>query len=88
MAIIALQLNDNTKPLLNQTYFNSTSDQFQDFTINLEKRDSILGISIVHKEKGHFWVPMTSVSWVRMDGAGQPVRKRGRPPKTQVESEL
>jgi len=81
MRVIALQLTANAKPLLNNTFINTGLKQHQDFEMHLNNNM----IEIVHKEKGAFIVPLTSISWFRPDpgGVATPIvkRRRGRPKK-------
>ena len=81
MRVIALQLTANAKPLLNNTFINTTLKQHQDFEMHLNNEM----IEVVHREKGAYIIPLTSVSWFRPDPAvASPVAKkrRGRPRKS------
>ena len=81
MRVLALQLTANAKPLLNNTFINTSLKQHQDFEMHLNNEM----IEVVHKEKGAFIIPLTSVSWFRPDPTvASPVAKkrRGRPRKS------
>jgi len=81
MRVIALQLTANAKPLLNNTFINTELKQHQEFEMHLNNNM----IEIIHREKGAFIIPLTSVSWFRPDpiAAGPTVKKRrGRPRKS------
>ena len=81
MRVLALQLTANAKPLLNNTFINTSLKQHQDFEMHLNNEM----IEVVHKEKGAFIIPLTSVSWFRPDPTvASPVvkKRRGRPRKS------
>ena len=86
MRVIALQLTANAKPLLNNTFINTELKQHQEFEMHLNSNNNM--IEIIHREKGAFIIPLTSVSWFRPDpvaaGAvfGQVKKRRGRPRKS------
>ena len=86
MRILALQLTANAKPLLNNTFINTELKQHQEFEMHLNSTSTM--IEIVHKEKGAFIIPLTSVSWFRPDPIaagyvfGQVKKRRGRPRKS------
>ena len=88
MRVIALQLTANSKPLLNNTFINTTLKQHQDFEMTLKGN----AIEVVHKEKGFFVIPMSSVSWFRPAPKGSAVvtpiikKRRGRPKKELVKA--
>ena len=83
MRILALQLTANAKPLLNNTFINTELKQHEVFELYLNNNM----IEVVHKERGAFIIPLTSVSWFRPDpsivGASTPLikKRRGRPRK-------
>ena len=88
MRVIALQLTANAKPLLNNTFINTELKQHQEFEMHLNNNM----IEIIHREKGAFIIPLTSVSWFRPDpiaagytfGQAAPSvkKRRGRPRKS------
>ena len=83
MRVIALQLTANAKPLLNNTFINTRLKQHQEFEMHLNSSNNM--IEIVHREKGAYIIPLTSVSWFQPDptGTGPTVKKRrGRPRKS------
>ena len=87
MRVLALQLTANAKPLLNNTFINTELKQHEAFEMHLNSTNTM--IEIVHKEKGAFIVPLTSVSWFRPDLASKataPIikKRRGRPRKVDV----
>mgnify|MGYP003111377280 CR=1 FL=1 len=63
MQIQAMQLNDNVKPLLNNTHINTVSPQHRDYTLTLDDRGQFLKVE--HKSKGTFLVPIHQISWMR-----------------------
>lgn len=63
MELLMIQLNSNCKPLLNQTYINTTNPNFAQYKMYLEK--SL--VRVVHQERGTFWVPLTSISFMQVD---------------------
>ena len=83
MRVLALQLTANAKPLLNTTFINAAIPKHEGiFEMKLVKD----GIEVVHKTKGTYILPMSSVSWFRFDPkeamAEVPVKRgRGRPRK-------
>lgn len=83
MRVLALQLTANAKPLLNNNFINTTLKQHQDFEMTLKGN----AIEVVHKEKGFFVIPMSSISWFRPAPKGSAVvaplikKRRGRPKK-------
>ena len=89
MRVLALQLTARAKPLLNNNFINTTLKQHQDFEMTLNGDV----IEVVHKEKGLFIIPMSSISWFRPAPKGSAVvtpiikKRRGRPKKgtTKVE---
>ena len=89
MRVLALQLTANAKPLLNN-FINTTLKQHQDFEMNLVNKGT--AIEVVHKEKGSFVIPMSSVSWFRPAPKGSAVvaplikKRRGRPKKELVKA--
>ena len=90
MRVIALQLTANAKPLLNNTFINTRLKQHQEFEMHLNSSNNM--IEIVHREKGAYIIPLTSVSWFQPapTGTGPTVKKRrGRPRKpTPIITEL
>ena len=97
MRVVALQLTANAKPLLNNTFINTRLKQHQEFEMHLNSSNNM--IEIVHREKGAYIIPLTSVSWFQPDpiaagytfGQAAPAAKkrRGRPRKsTPVVTEL
>ena len=86
MRVIALQLTANAKPLLNNTFINTELKQHQEFEMHLNSNNNM--IEIIHREKGAFIIPLTSVSWFRPDPVaagytfGQVKKRRGRPRKS------
>ena len=87
MRVLALQLTANAKPLLNNTFINTELKQHGAFEMHLNSTGTM--VEIVHKEKGAFIIPLTSVSWFRPDptsSATAPVikKRRGRPRKVDV----
>ena len=84
MRILAIQLTANAKPLLNNTFINTELKQHEVFEMYLNNNM----IEVVHKERGAFIIPLTSVSWFRPDpgvvGASAPLikKRRGRPRKS------
>ena len=85
MRVTALQLTANSKPLLNNTFINTELRQHQAFEMHLNSSTNM--IEIVHREKGVFILPLTSVSWFRphpdASSIGAVVKKRrGRPRKS------
>ena len=92
MRVLALQLTANAKPLLNNTFINTELKQHGAFEMHLNSTGTM--VEIVHREKGAFIIPLTSVSWFRPDpiaagytfGATAPVikKRRGRPRKVDV----
>ena len=83
MRVLAMQLTDSAKPLLNKTFINVEQSSHSDF--EMTKVDG--GIEVVHKERGSFIVPISSISWYRLDPSASvpvvtpPRRGRGRPRK-------
>ena len=63
MRVIAIQLTANAKPLLNNTFINTELKQHQDFEMQL--KDNLL--EVTHREKGHYSIPLASISWFRPD---------------------
>ena len=92
MRVLAMQLTANAKPLLNNNFINTENPGHELFEMHLNSAGTM--IEIVHREKGAFIVPLTSVSWFRPDpiaagytfGATAPVikKRRGRPRKVDV----
>lgn len=83
MRVLALQLTSNAKPLLNTTFINTAIPKHGGV---FEMKRVLDGIEVVHKTKGTYVIPMSSVSWFRFDPAeAAPVapvkRGRGRPRK-------
>jgi hypothetical protein len=75
-----MQLTENAKPLLNNTFINVEHASYSDF--EMTKVDG--GIEVVHKDRGCFVVPISSISWYRPDPSAvlpvaPPKRGRGRP---------
>ena len=89
MRVLALQLTANAKPLLNNNFINTTLKQHQDFEMTLKGN----AIEVVHKEKGFFVIPMSSISWFRHPPKGSAVvaplikKRRGRPKKEVAKAE-
>jgi hypothetical protein len=82
MRVLAMQLTANSKPLLNNTFINVEQASHSDF--EMTKVDG--GIEVVHKSKGCFIIPISSISWYRPDPSvvvpvAPPKRGRGRPRK-------
>ena len=63
MQIQAMQLNENAKPLLNNTHINTASPQHKGFTLTLDDKGQFL--TVAHKDKGTFLVPIQQISWMR-----------------------
>lgn len=75
MQIQAMQLNENAKPLLNNTHINTKNPQHKAFTLTLDKGAQFL--TVTHKEKGIFLVPIQQISWMRPE----PITAPKLPPK-------
>ena len=89
MRVMMLQLNANVKPLLNNTYINTSLKQHEKFEMVLNGEN----IEVVHPTFGAYTIPLTSISWFQPDpvsagytlGQKPPVKRgRGRPRKTPV----
>ena len=72
MKVLAIQLNKESKPLLNNTYIDVENPNYADYDLRLEK-DFLM---VEHKVKGMFAVPLTAISWMRVEKAA-----KGRPKK-------
>ena len=64
MRVTAMQLNTNTRPLMNHSYINTDLRQYRMFTIEINKSHS--AITVRHEEKGTYTVPIGSVSWYKL----------------------
>ena len=64
MRVTAMQLNTNSRPLMNHSYINTDLRQYRMFTIEINKSHS--AITVRHVEKGTYTVPIGSVSWYKL----------------------
>lgn len=74
MEIVGVQLTESARSVLNKSFL--ASDHFD---LSFEKVEGVLGVRIVDKKKGSYWLPMSSISWCRTEGKAAP--KKGRPKK-------
>ena len=70
MQIQAMQLNENAKPLLNNTHINTKNPQHKVYTLTLDDRGQFL--TVTHKDKGTFLVPIQQISWMRPEPVKAP----------------
>ena len=69
MRVRAMQLTANSKPLHNNTFINTSLPQHHQYEMTLQGN----AIEVVHKEKGCFVIPMSSVSWFQPEPKGSAV---------------
>jgi len=74
MEIVGIQLTESARSVINKSFLSSDF-----FKLSFEKVEGALGVRVVDKKKGSYWLPMTSISWVRTKGQAAP--KKGRPKK-------
>ena len=74
MEIVGIQLTESARSVINKSFL--SSDHFK---LSFEKIEGGLGVRVVDKKKGSYWLPMTSISWCRTEGKSP--AKRGRPKK-------
>mgnify|MGYP003127855425 CR=1 FL=1 len=72
MKVLAIQLSKESKPLLNNNYIDVENSNYADYALKLEK-DFLI---VEHKSKGTYAIPLTAISWMRVEKAA-----RGRPKK-------
>ena len=81
MKVYAVRFNSDVKPLMNQTFIDVNHPATRGFSLKVEGQFSLGS----HEKGGQFAVPMSSVSWMKIDGAViKP--KRGRPKKAVSEA--
>ena len=74
MEIVGIQLTESARSVINKSFL--SSDHFE---LGFENVAGVLGVRVVDKKKGSYWLPMTSISWCRTKGKAAP--KKGRPKK-------
>lgn len=74
MEIVGIQLTESARSVLNKSFLSSDH-----FILEFEKVEGSLGVRIVDKKKGSYWLPMTSISWCRTKAKVE--AKKGRPKK-------
>ena len=74
MEIVAVQLTESARSVLNKSFLSADH-----YLMAFEKVEGVLGVRIVDKKKGSYWLPMTSISWCRTGEKAE--AKRGRPKK-------
>ena len=81
MKVYAVRFNTDVKPLMNKTFIDVNHPATKGFSLRVDGQ-----FLLVSHEKGdEFAVPMSSVSWMKIDGAViKP--KRGRPKKAVSEA--
>ena len=81
MKVYAGRFNSDVKPLMNQTFIDVNHPATRGFSLKVEGQFLLVS----HEKGGQFAVPMSSVSWMKIDGAViKP--KRGRPKKAVSEA--
>ena len=81
MKAYAVRFNSDVKPLMNQTFIDVNHPATRGFSLKVEGQFLLVS----HEKGGQFAVPMSSVSWMKIDGAViKP--KRGRPKKAVSEA--
>ena len=72
MKVLAIQLNSTSQPLLNNNYISVENPNYADYDLKLEKDF----VTVSHKTKGTFAIPLTAISWMKIEKVA-----RGRPKK-------
>ena len=81
MKVYAVRFNSDVKPLMNQTFIDVNHPATRGFSLKVEGQFLLVS----HEKGGQFAVPMSSGSWMKIDGAViKP--KRGRPKKAVSEA--
>ena len=81
MKVYAVRFNADVKPLMNQTFIDVNHPATKGFSLKGEGQFLLVS----HDSGSEFAVPMSSVSWMKIDGAViKP--KRGRPKKAVSEA--
>ena len=81
MKVYAVRFNTDVKPLMNQTFIDVNHPATKGFSLRVDGQFLLVS----HEKGGQFAVPMSSVSWMKIDGAViKP--KRGRPKKAVSEA--
>jgi len=81
MKVYAVRFNSDVKPLMNQTFIDVNHPATRGFSLKVDGQFLLVS----HEKGGQFAVPMSSVSWMKIDGAViKP--KRGRPKKAVSEA--
>ena len=82
MEIVAMQLNNSAKPLLNMTHINTQNSQHQNYKLTLDSKAQFLEVQ--HPEKGTYMVPIQAISWMKPAATPKPQRLpvKRKPPKS------
>ena len=81
MKVYAVRFNSDVKPLMNQTFIDVNHPATEAFSLEMNGQF----LMVTHKKGGQFAVPLTSVSWMKVEGAVLKP-KRGRPKKAVSEA--
>ena len=81
MKVYGVRFNADVKPLMNQTFIDINHPATKGFSLDLNGQY----LMVTHEKGEKFAVPVTSISWMKVDGALLKP-KRGRPKKVVSET--